>query len=362
MLIYVILFIIFAVIAVEYDLKPFNNNYLLLVIVILLGLFAGLRGENVAKDYESYEIIFDFIHTLSTENDGIFLPLFEPGFVAVVLFFRSLFDVNYLLTIMVFFGLLTVTLKVFAINRLSSFPYLAILFYFTHFFFLHEMTQIRIGFASAIFFISLVFYLKGQKVKFILMIFLATLFHYSAIFYLLLLLLKSKYFNRYLYLSLIIIALILGYLKIPFLDFLGSVDPANISGKLNNYTEMVESGIAESLNFFNVLTLLDIVISLYFIFAIPKSLLIKDKIINLSLKCNILSIFFLAFLSGVPSIAFRVSELFGLASIFLYSSLVKYLPFGKLNILATILIAAVTFYIVVFHIDLVHPYYFQHIK
>ena len=331
-------------------------------IVIVLGLFVGLRGESVAKDYESYQIIFSLIYDLASSNDGVFLPLFEPGFVGVVLLFRTLFEVNYVLFIMVFFGLLTVLLKVFSINRLSPYPYLAILFYFSHYFFLHEMTQIRIGLASGIFFVSLIFYLKDERWKFILLILLATLFHYSAIFYLLLLFFNSKYFNRYVYASIIVISLILGYLKIPLLDFLGSIDPANVSGKLNNYSEMVQSGTIESINFFNILTLVDIVICLYFVFVIPKVLLIEDKIIALCLKCNALAIFFLAALSGVPSLAFRASELFGLTSIILYASLVKYLPFGKFNILVTVLIAVLTFYTVVFHTDLVKPYYFKSIK
>ena len=362
MLIYVILFIFLAVIAVEYDLKPFNSNYLLLAIIILLGLFAGFRGDKVARDYESYQIIFDFIYDLSSTKNVGFLPIFEPGFVSIVLFFRSLFDVNYALAIMVFYALLTVTLKVFCFNRLSMFPYLAILFYFSHYFFLHEMIQIRIGLATAIFFFSLIFYIKGQRGKFVLIIILATFFHYSAIFYLLLLCFNSKYFNKYFYASLIGISLILGYLKIPILNFLGWVDLASVSEKYNDYLEKVQSGVVGGINYFNVLTLLDIAVSLYFIFVIPKKLLIEDKIIAFSLKCNVLSIFFLGALSGVPSLTFRISELFGVASIFLYASLVKYLPFGKFNIVATILIAASIFYTIVFHTDMIYSYYFMKIK
>lgn len=362
MLIYVVLFIFFAAIAIEYDLKPFNNNYTLLAIIILLGLFAGFRGENAARDYESYKIIFDFVYDLSSNSNTGFLPLFEPGFISIVLFFRSLFDVNYALAIMLFYAFVSVTLKVFCFNRLSIFPYLAILFYFSHYFFLHEMIQIRIGLATAIFFFSLIFYLKDQRAKFILIIIVATFFHYSAIFYLLLLGFNSKYFNKYFYASLIGISLILGYLKIPILNFLGWVDLATVSEKYNDYLEKVQSGVVESINYFNVLTILDIILSLYFIFVIPKKLLIEDKMIGLSLKCNVLSIFFFGALSGIPSLTFRISELFGVASIFLYASLVKYLPFGKFNILPTILIAAFIFYTIVFHADMIYPYYFTRIK
>lgn len=362
MLIYIILFVLLAVIAVEYDLAPFNDKYLSVFIIVVLGLFAGLRGENVTRDYINYQIIFDFIYDLTSANDGSFLPVFEPGFVGLVIVFRRLFDVNYVLAVMVFYGLITLALKVFFIRRLSPFPYLAILFYFSYYFFLHEMTQIRIGFASAIFFGSLVFYLKDQRGKFILLVILATFFHYSALLYLLLLLFNPKCLNKYVYIFIIGISLILAVLKIPLLNFLGAIDLGDVSGKLSNYGEMVESGSVENIRFFNSLMILNIAICLYFLFAIPKRLLIEDKLIALCLKCSVLSVFFLAALSGVPSVAFRFSELFGVAYIFLYASLVKYLPFGKFNILVTILIAGLIFYTIVFHTDLVKPYYFKTIE
>ena len=363
MLIYIVFFIFFALLSVEYELGTFKNNRILIsIIIILLTLFAGLRGPNVTKDYTSYVIIFDYINDLGFRNDGVFLPLFEPGFVAVIILLKDLFTVNFVVAIMLFFALATILIKIISIFKISPFPYLVILFYFSHFFFLHEMTQIRIGFASSIFFIALIYYLKGQRITFSLLILVATFFHYSAILFLLLLLFDSKKFNKYIYAGVIVMSLALGYLRLPLLNFLGNFDPANLSGKLNNYTDLVESGSAESIHVFNTLTVLSIIICSYFILCLPKEKIIEDKPIALFLKCTILSVFLLCFLSGIPSIAFRFNELFALVSIFLYASLVKYLPFGKFNIVVTILIAGVIFYTIVFHTGLVNPYYLQTIK
>jgi hypothetical protein len=357
MLIYIVYFILFMVLAVEYELKPFKNDLFLILSILLLGVFAGLRGPEVSRDYASYQNIFDYIYELAKTNDGVFLPVIEPGFTAIVLVFRSVFETNYLVSLMLFFALASITLKIITFKQLSENPYLVILFYFSQFFLLHEMTQVRIGFASGFFFIGLLFYLNNKKWIYIALILIATLFHYSAIMYLLILFFDSKRFSKSIYISILCFSLILGYLKIPLLNFSGSLDPATISGKLNYYSTLVESGNAPILNFFNAINLLNIAVCFYLIIFIPVQTLLGDKRLLLFLKCNILSVFLLALLSGIPSFAYRFSELFGLLSIFTYASLAKYLPFKRFNILITVSISFVIFYITIFHSDLLGPYY-----
>lgn len=362
MLIYILYFIFFMVLAVEYELKPFKNNLFLILSMLLLATFAGLRGPDVSRDYASYQNIFDYIYQLARANDGVFLPVIEPGFTAIVLVFRYIFETNYLISLMLFFAFASISLKIISIKQLSHNPYLVILFYFSQFFLLHEMTQVRIAFASGFFFIALLFYLNDKKWIYTGLILLATLFHYSAIMYLLILLFDSKRFSKSIYIGVLCFSLVLGYLKIPFLNYLGNFDPASISGKLNNYAVLVESGNAQSLNFFNALNILNIAVCFYLIFFIPLQALLTDKRLLLFLKCNILSVFLLALLSGVPSFAYRFSELFGLMSIFTYASLVRYLPFRRFNILITVAISFVIFYITVFHSDLLGPYYLTRLK
>jgi hypothetical protein len=346
------------VLAVESELKPFSSDLFLVITIIALSLFAGLRGPEVSRDYESYQNVFDFIHDLAGRDSGLFLSVIEPGFVGIVLLFRKIFQLNYVVPLMLFFAFSSVLVKVISIKKLAANPYLAILFYYSHYFLLHEMTQIRIGFASAFFFVALIFYLKENKLIYIFLILLATFFHYSAIMYLLVLLFDSKKFYKPLYIGVLAGAVILGLLRIPLLNYVGNFDLAVVSGRLSNYANIVESGKAQNMNVFNVLYLLNLATCLYFIFFISKGALLANKALVLFIKCNILSIFLLSLLSGVPSLAFRFSELFGLVSMFMYASLLQYLPFEKkLNLLITILIAAVIFYVDVFHTDLLNRYY-----
>lgn len=354
MLIYVLYFIFIAILAIQYQFTPFKSNILLFVIVILLALLAGFQDTSVSKDYLDYQYIFDNIHDMT--GDGFYYLLtYEPGFVGIVTVFRKLFEANYGVAIMFFYALASLSLKVFTINRLSINPYLVLLFYFSYFFLLHEMTQIRISLAAGIFLISLIPFLKEKRITFAALILLATCFHYSAIVYLIILLFDNNKFNKNLYSVVLVLSLLLGVIKLPVLYLLGSFDASNISTKLTTYIEISENG-SIAVNVFNSLNILNILCCFYFIFAVKKEILTKDKILMLFLKCNILSIFLLSFLAGAPAFAMRFSQLFSIAQIFLFTYLLRYLPFKKLNIFILVLVAGVFFYVMEIYGGLLNPY------
>jgi EpsG family len=354
MLVYVVYFIFLAVLAIQYEFTPFHNKYLLIAIVVLLAFLAGFQDTSVSRDYGQYQYLFDSMYEI-TDHNLFFLVTFEPGFVAIVLFFREIFTVNYAVAIMLFYAITSVSLKVYTINRLSINPYLTLLFYFSYFFLIHEMTQIRIALASGIFLISLIPYLKGKKGTFALLILLAGCFHYSAFFYLLLLFFNTRSLNRWVYLGVLVVSLALGFIKLPVLNLLGNIDIMNVSGKLYNYVEISKNGTV-TINVFNSLNLLNILCCFYILFAVNDEHLISDKKLILFLKCNILSIFLLMLLAGAPAFSLRFNELFSLTQIFLYTWLLKYLPAKKYNVFILVAVAGLIFYVTQFYGDLLGPY------
>jgi hypothetical protein len=361
MVIYILYFIFLAILAIQYEFIPLKNNYLLCTIILLLALLAGLRGIDVSRDYYNYRYIFDNVYDLTANNPLSYLSIFEPGFFAIILFFRGIFEYNYVVAIMLFYAFTSVLLKVYAIKRLSINPYLTILFYFSYYFLVHEMTQVRIGLASGIFLIALIPFLKGKRIVFVGLILFASLFHYSAIFYLLLLLFNTNKFNRNLYTIVLILSLILAIIKLPLLNLLGNFDPSNLSDKLNNYVELTENG-SVTVNVFNSLNICNILCCIFLLFFVNKETILNDNRLVLFLKCNILSIFLLSFLAGVPIFSFRFSELFGVAQIFLFTYLVRYLPLKKFNVLFLVLLAAFFFYVMGFYGNLLHPYQIVNFK
>ncbi len=354
MLIYVLYFIFLAILAIQYQFTPFKSNVLLIIIVILLAFLAGFQDISVSKDYLSYQYLFDNIHEMTADGFFYFLS-YEPGFAGIVIVIRKLFESDYGIAIMLFYALAALSLKVFTINRFSINPYLTLLFYFSYFFLLHEMTQIRISLAAGIFLISLIPFLNEKRIAFVGLILLATCFHYSAIFYLIILLFDNSKLDKKVYIGVLVCSILLGVIKLPVLYLLGNFDTSNISTKLTTYIEISENG-SIAVNIFNSLNILNILCCFYYLFMVKKEILIQDQPLILFLKCNILSIFLFSLLAGAPAFAMRFNQLFGIAQIFLFTYLIRYLPFKKLNIFILVFIAGFFFYVMEIYGELLNPF------
>ena len=360
MLIYILYFLVIAALAIQYEFQPFESSVPLVILVLALAFMAGFQANGVTKDYDNYQASFEGIYEITASESGG-LYIYEPGFLAVVLFCRILFKENYGLACFAVFAFSSVLLKIISIKRTPYNPYLVILFYLTGYFVLQEMTEIRIGVASAIFLIGVIYYIRGNTAAYIGLILLATCFHYSAILYLVTLFFRRSAFNYYIFGALLALALVLGFVQVPVLDFLGGFVDTSVN-RVAVQLELVQKGYITEINVFNVVNLFGIACCSYFLLFVPKKVLLSDKYLTFFLKCYILAIFLLSLLSGVASIAFRVSELFGVVSMFLYAGLVKHLPFSKFNIFVLILISALFFYIILFHSDLLRPYSIIRIK
>jgi EpsG family len=358
MLLYIGFFVFIMIMAIDYEFNKTHNIYMLCFIAIALALLAGLRNPEIEKDYGQYLFSFDMIYA---DKNPLYLAIYEPGFFLIVYSVRSIFQFNYGMVIMLVYAFSSIFLKLFSIRSLAVNPYLVMLFYFSHFFFLHEMTQVRIGLATAIFFVSLTYYFKGNIKAYIGLIILATLFHYTAILYLGLLFFQKQSFNRYLYTGIILISIVLVFFKVPLIGYVSNFSSNEFTAKIENHAIASEYA-SEKINVLNVVTICNILCCLYLIFAVLPAEFLRDKKLTLFLKCNVLSIFLLSFLSGIPTIAFRVSDLFGILSMFSFAYLARYLPFGKYNIFITIIIAGTFFYFFALNGTLVKPYKMVDIK
>ncbi len=363
MYIYCLLFILLAIIAVEYEFKTVKNIDLILAVIgIFLILFVGFRNVSVSRDYLPYLDTFNYIvHGGSTAQPTL-LPLFEPGFVFIVKVCYAFFHDNAPMAIMLVFATLSISIKFFAFRKLAFNPLIVLLLYYSHYFFIEEMTQIRNGLACSFFFLAIYFYLKNDKIKVLACILFALLFHNSAIFYFLLFLIRKDQLNPWLYGAIFLGAIILGLIRLPLLSFvLPNVDLALISTKLTTYADTADASIYDKIRFFNVLNICNILLTAYIFFYCVKNK-IKDANLFLFLKCNIISIFVYGLLIDIPSMATRATELFGAVFPLLFAYTVKLPPFKKWNILFLIGIACIYFYINLFYGKLLNPYELIRIK
>ena len=347
MLIYILYFLFIAFFAIEYHFRPFDTTIPITIIFLLLLFMAGFRSPQVAPDYEVYSYHFDTIHEIDFKYS---LFIMEPGFVFLVKFWRLLASQNYAFLIMLSFAFFSLLFKLSIIKKLSINPFLVLLFYFSHYYFLHEMTQIRIGLASSIFFLGIPFYLRGENKRYVFIILIATMFQYSAIFYLFVLLFNRNKFNAYFYFCFLMISLLFAVKQFTFFSFLQSFENTGLRYDVIFKTDGY-------INIFNFASIVKFLGGLVCIIFIPKKVLLNNPVFLLSLKGSIFSIFLLTFLSGLPSIAFRISDLFGILSMFLFANLICLIPNKKLSIFAMVLLAGCFFYLnVLYTKGFINPY------
>ena len=144
-----------------------------LTIGVVLMVYAGVRPVGFDRDSPNYETMFMHPDSRSSE-------------ISVEPFFLFICNVCSLLMqdvriILVLFAIVGVTLKMYAIKKLTPMFFLPLVIYFGNFYFLHEITQIRAGVAAAIFLISVYCMSEGRKLVAFGVIAVACMFHYSAL-------------------------------------------------------------------------------------------------------------------------------------------------------------------------------------
>jgi len=289
-----------------------NLFFLFIIISIVLIFISSFRPIGIDRDSLSYKKLID-----SYINKGnISLRSKEPTFwlfvnISDLIFYNKVFGV------LLFYSILGVGVKIYSIYKLSLRPFLSIVVYICLYFILHEMTQIRVGVASGIFLLSIIDIANKNPRKFLLKLILATLFHYSAIimapFYFLN---KSKIKLKY-YLYLPIIGLVLSlfpHLIRFFLEIIINYFPTFISYKLNTYLGLINSGVHNQINIFN-LYYLSLFLIYYFVLINYKKFKSQYDYIYIKILGWLLFLFYS--FSFLPILSFRISEFLGLVLIIL---------------------------------------------
>ena len=299
-----ILFVVLAVLVVlaffEDD-EIQNKKWLLIVVALILTLCAAFRPEGIDKDYTSYLGYYRNI------NSGM-AALTEPTFKFICSVARS---VELPLLIFVTYALLSVPLKVYSLVRLTPLWYMSILVWFSHLYIVQDLTQIRVAVAASIFLFSLPYLIDDRKLRYLLCIAVAILFHYSALFLLPICLLDNKPMVRWKWMTLYILPLICYFTSIISIELLYYIPIPFVQEKIVVYEEMIKySGLFSELNKFNI-------IALFRLFAyyllLWKCNVIAKVYPNMSivLKIYCYSICVYAALSFLPVFAVRAQELIG---------------------------------------------------
>lgn len=279
-----------------------------MVLAVLLIAVAATRDPDVVRDYEVY------VHYWQVK----FLEDVEISFIQIrnLLKHRLHMDVEALFLV---YAVLGVGVKVYSIRLFTKYVFLSLLVYLSHYYILHELTQIRVGVASGFFLIGLYYLAQRNLVRFLIFTVIAGYFHYSAFLALPLWFIFNDNRRAYVYLALIPFGYIIYFagsnvivnLPIPY-----------IQEKVRVYEELRDLGFEDTdkINVFNAVFLLRIVV-FYAIFIYREKISVENPYIYILLKVYAISLFTFTALASIPAFAFRIQELFGVVEILLFPSL-----------------------------------------
>lgn len=316
------------------------NNFILIIVGFILVMIAGLRPPDMDRDYYVYK---NYWFTKNIRGDV------EESFVII----RDLlkYELFYSITsLFVTYAVLGVAAKLIGIRVMAVSLYASLLIYFSHYFILHEFTQIRVGVATGFMLMSLYFVFKRNLVMFLAVALAAIVFHYSLVLLLPLYLLGwGKNLKIFYFL------IPVGYLYY----FMSSVMNVNIpipyfQERIEAYQLMQDLGFIdfEEVNVFNAVFLVRVGLLYMFMYFADK-IALSDARIYMLIKIYCISLFSFLFLAKMPVFAFRIQELLGVVEILLIPYLLFLIPSKVAGRLAIIGIALVFLLFDLFYLKLV---------
>lgn len=305
--------IITAIFAIfEEYLEPYKK-YIYAALAIILIATATFRPVGFDNDSTNYEYFF-------THNDDKSLTFaVEFSFLQISRILR--FFVDNVHIIFLFYAILGVSLKFEAIRRLSPILFLPVVIYLGNYFILHEMTQIRAGVASGLLLLSIPYLAERKWKQTLTCWFIALFFHYSSAALFLLVFLNNKDISnkwKIILASIIPIGYILYFLGV---NVITTLPIPYIGNKIEAYQDLKAKGIiGDEINVFNAVFLVKEAIFLYLLYMYDT---VKqfNKYLPLMLRIMALSIFSFLIFAPLPVLAFRISELYGIVDIILFTNI-----------------------------------------
>jgi hypothetical protein len=292
-----------------------RSSLIVVIVGITLILFSGLKPIGIDRDSVNYVNMIK--ESIKFED----LYLREPAFNVIQIFNGLAFDKSTTAFFLIF-AFLGVSLKIIAILRSSLYPILSLIIYICFYYILHDLTQIRVGVASALFLLAINDRINDRKPNSVIKAFAAMCFHYSAVLALVIFLINKNKINKTMYLLLPIAGVMATLiLNVNVLSFAAQYLPDFLSSKIKTYLSIENNDVLNQINVFNFYysTLLFIYFSI--IIFIGDNLKSRDilyvKLLGLGLFC----FYAMAFL---PVMAFRISEFYCIVIIVLFANLASY--------------------------------------
>lgn len=298
----------------KYARWPSSRRVVFAIAVLLMATICAVQDESTNKDREIYGWLIDSVQ----DGDSVSL---EPGFFLLVKLLGTAFS-GPDLAVAFFFVVaalsVSIKLQLFRTYGRSMFGCMAA--FLSYFFLLHEMTQVRTGLAVAFLYLSWFAFAEGRTRDFWLLGLVAALFHYSCMLFVVAPVLFSPN-SRIKFVCVLTVASIFAIISaaaggatLSGLEYLA--EAAGI-GKVGVYFELLQEGVLSEISALRLLphTLLLAVA------ALSWRRWRADRLTFFVFQIYLYGVLIFIILSPVPALAYRVSDLFLFAGIFVVGRL-----------------------------------------
>lgn len=287
------------------------NNICYIILGAILVFIAAFR-DRIGFDWYSYM----FYHSLITTNDLGMIDLvrhtnMEPGFI--------LLNMITPFALFVFaIAVISVTTKLWSINKYSEAKYISLLMYFSGIFFFFDMSGIRQGLAISVLLISLKFVLDKKLIYFLICVAVASSFHLSAVFFIPLYFLNAREVSRKVMYIVTAGAFVFSFINlIPIAEFFTEFIPIwSFRHRIGYYLQSQEQ-VSYTLSLIKRIAFLVIFVEFFRI----KN--VKDRLALICLNGYWLSIVILGAFSSIPTIASRGVAVLYILQIFVFAILFR---------------------------------------
>lgn len=187
------------------------TNFINISIITILGVFLAIFLMPFSRDYYIYQNLFEESSNSLTLIDS--MKTIELTYSTLAYFVKDFYFTAIILCMIALF------IKLYFLSKLSSFGWIAILYYFSRFFILHEVTQIRISFGIAMLILGFLYLMESKKKGYIFLI-LAVITHTTTLLYIPIIIYASKVKDPKL--RLITLIKNIGFLILFLIFFIGS--------------------------------------------------------------------------------------------------------------------------------------------
>lgn len=274
-------------------------NYTLAAILVVSVIICLFKPEFI-PDNRMYEYWFD---KRSTTKDDI-----EPTFQLAITVLPNF------LTLLGIFATLSVGFNLLAIRLISPNMWLSLLTYFSLWFVLHDMIQIRVAVAAAIALFSLVFLQSRKPLYFFLMMACAFMFHYSSVIFAVFYFFSTKRTYKYLYYAIILLSFVI-FFSGAALGYIASYIPIDF---VQAYVTAYADSTQHTMSGIGIVWIVRLLMGVVMIARIDT---IRERFPYAVIVVKIYVISMLSFIlfMDIPVMAARVSELLGVINIFAFA-------------------------------------------